>query len=207
MKCPKCSYVSFDYNKVCPKCDKDIAAERERMNLLSYRPNPPSLLGALIGENDEATGVQIEMPGGSGAVQQERGISPEDSQVIEAMEVAFKDSQEIDIQLEPTPGQEAEESLEEVDLSGLDPETMETEIQAAEPDIDLSLDETAEELSIDFEDSETGTPAEQAVEEEITLVMDDLEPSSLEGKDEGLSLDLESLDLDLEPEEPDDKSS
>ena len=53
MKCPKCGYISFDYNDSCPKCNKDISAEREKMNLPSYAPNPPSLLTALTGEGDE----------------------------------------------------------------------------------------------------------------------------------------------------------
>ena len=50
MKCPKCNYVSFDYNQVCPKCNKDISTEQQRMNLPDYRPSPLSLLGALTGE-------------------------------------------------------------------------------------------------------------------------------------------------------------
>ncbi len=54
MKCPKCGYISFDYNQVCPKCDKDIANEQSKLNLPSFRPNPPSLLGILTGEADES---------------------------------------------------------------------------------------------------------------------------------------------------------
>ena len=51
MKCPKCSYISFDYNEICPKCNKDISGEREKMNLPKFRPNPPFLLGSLVGES------------------------------------------------------------------------------------------------------------------------------------------------------------
>ncbi|MDY6972010.1 MAG: hypothetical protein SV775_06750, partial [Thermodesulfobacteriota bacterium] len=207
MKCPKCSYVSFDYNKVCPKCEKDIAAEMERINFLSFRPNPPFLLSALIGETGEASTIQIEISGDSSGVPPEEGISPEDSQVIEPMEIAFEDSQEIDVQLGPTSGREAEESLEDVDLSDLAPETVETELQLDEPGIDLSLDETSEELSIGFEKTESGGPADQAVEEEITLELDDLEPFSSaspdlsetavlepsEQEDDGVSLELDGL--------------
>jgi hypothetical protein len=50
MKCPKCSYVSFDYNLTCPKCDKDISSEQEKLHLPAFRPDPPFLLGALTGE-------------------------------------------------------------------------------------------------------------------------------------------------------------
>jgi len=54
MKCPKCDYISFDDNQVCPKCNRDISSERARMNLPSYRSNPPSLLGTLFGKTQES---------------------------------------------------------------------------------------------------------------------------------------------------------
>jgi len=56
MKCPKCGYVSFDYNELCPKCDEDIRAERTKLNLSDYRSDPPFLLGALTGEMNESEG-------------------------------------------------------------------------------------------------------------------------------------------------------
>ncbi len=48
MKCPKCNYISFDSNLICPKCNKDISIEREKINLPSFKPNPPFLLGSLV---------------------------------------------------------------------------------------------------------------------------------------------------------------
>lgn len=48
MKCPKCNYISFDFNKACPSCDRDISAERDKLNLPHYRPSPPFLLGSVI---------------------------------------------------------------------------------------------------------------------------------------------------------------
>lgn len=56
MKCPKCGYVSFDYNESCPKCDEDIRAERTKLNLSDYRSDPPFLLGALTGQINESEG-------------------------------------------------------------------------------------------------------------------------------------------------------
>jgi hypothetical protein len=53
MKCPKCGYVSFDYNLSCPKCGKDISSEQERLNLPAFKPNPLSLLGTMTGEAGE----------------------------------------------------------------------------------------------------------------------------------------------------------
>ena len=54
MKCPKCGYVSFDYNESCPKCDEDIRTERTKLNLSDYRADPPFLLGALTGGVNES---------------------------------------------------------------------------------------------------------------------------------------------------------
>jgi len=48
MKCPKCGYITFDYAKTCPKCNKDIVTERERLNLPAFAPAPLSLLDTLI---------------------------------------------------------------------------------------------------------------------------------------------------------------
>jgi len=60
MKCPKCDYVSFDYNRSCPKCGSGLSAEREKLNFPSYRPNPPFVLGALLGD-DETPGDDTSM--------------------------------------------------------------------------------------------------------------------------------------------------
>jgi hypothetical protein len=50
MKCPKCSYISFDYNERCPKCNKDLAPEQRKRNLVAFKHNPPFFLGSLTGE-------------------------------------------------------------------------------------------------------------------------------------------------------------
>jgi hypothetical protein len=55
MRCPKCGYISFDYNKFCPKCNKDISDEQAKLNLHNYRHNAPSLLGMLVGAGDESS--------------------------------------------------------------------------------------------------------------------------------------------------------
>ena len=56
MKCPKCGYISFDYNQVCPKCSKDITAEQAMLNLPAFRPDTPFLLEMLVGEGDVSDG-------------------------------------------------------------------------------------------------------------------------------------------------------
>ena len=104
MKCPKCGYISFDYNEVCPKCNKNIAALRDKMSLPSYKAAPLSMLKALTGEaSDLDADISVQVSEDTASVlEEEEGLSLEDSQAIEAMEKTFKDSQEFDMQLETT---------------------------------------------------------------------------------------------------------
>jgi hypothetical protein len=203
MKCPKCGYISFDYNDSCPKCNKDISAEREKMNLPSYAPNPPSLLGALTGEGGEPEfDLKIESAESmESSIEQEISLSPEDSQAIEAMEEAFKDSQELEIELDTGHEDKEEKPREEVELSGLAPEITDAAIpdedrpsDLVEPspedsDIDLLAEVKAGgemvgfEKEISLEDSDIGLPDEvRAGGEEIAPEKD----ISLEDSETGL---------------------
>jgi hypothetical protein len=104
MKCPKCGYISFDHNEVCPKCNKNIAALRDKMSLPPYKATPPAMLKSLTGEaNDSNADVSVQVSEDTASLlEEEEGLSLEDSQAIEAMEKTFKDSQEFDMQLETT---------------------------------------------------------------------------------------------------------
>jgi len=197
MKCPKCGYISFDYNVACPKCNKDITSERGRMGLPSYRPATPSLLGALTGEaNESSIGLEVPRSGGTSELEQEMGLSFEDSQAIEAMEVAFEDSQDLEIELEAAPEPKLEESSGAIDLSNL---PQETDLR------DLPLEESAEDLSLDleglaFEDA-GADHTEQDEGDEFVLEPDPAYSGGSGTKEpaEGLSLDLEDLTFDEEP--------
>ncbi|MBW1797525.1 MAG: hypothetical protein JRJ21_03760 [Deltaproteobacteria bacterium] len=193
MKCPKCTYISFDYNQVCPKCSKDIGAEQRKLNLPGFRPDPPSLLGALTGEvGDSHVGLNMDGSGGIFSEGQETAFSPEDSQTIEAMEEAFEDSQGLDMQIEATPEPgihfPAEEGVEEVSP---DMEDLVLDVDEASP----KADEAAEEeiVSLDFDDL-SGDETEIAFDEELTegAAISDLELG--EGEDE-ISLEPEALSL------------
>ena len=92
MKCPKCGYISFDYNQVCPKCNKDITAEQERLNIAAFRPNPPSLLAALIGDAGESQANMQDSGAYPGNEGHEADLSFDDSGAFDSGEVAFDDS-------------------------------------------------------------------------------------------------------------------
>jgi len=149
MKCPRCGYISFDHNEVCPKCKKNIAAERDKLNLPDYRPAPPPVLGALIGEADDYGAGDGNHESG---FEQDVGLSAEDSQAIEAMEQTFKDSQDFELQLETVLDEEGEESPGNIDLSDVTSRSASAEIQSRETTLNLAPEEDAEELSLDIED-------------------------------------------------------
>lgn len=136
MKCPKCGYISFDYNEVCPKCNKNIAALRDKMSLPSYKAAPLSMLKALTGEaSDTDADISVQVSDDTTSVlEEEEGLSLEDSQAIEAMEKTFKDSQEFDMQLETTLDEVWDETPKEdaADLS-LDIEDLAIEDARFEP--------------------------------------------------------------------------
>ena len=137
MRCPKCGYISFDYNQTCPKCNKDITAEVAKLNLPSYKPNPPSLLGALTGDvNETNIGILKETSTGIGAIADGAEVSLDDSSEIDTGEMVFDEGQDLDVSLQP----------EELDVS-LQPggTEEETEIREDQEEISLDLDETSAE--------------------------------------------------------------
>ena len=190
MKCPKCSYVSFDYNLICPKCERDISSEQEKLHLPSFRPDPPSLLGALIGEaNDSRT----DMAGGSAEIDLARDAEislDEESSHFDSGEVAVPDSRDFDLGLDDIsfddgPGLSAGDSGESAadDILGSDLDTEE-----AIADLELG----------GLESKETGpdTGGLELRDSEITASLEDgLSLDLGEASDEEDSLDIGELDL------------
>ena len=190
MKCPKCNYVSFDYNQVCPKCNKDVSAEQLRMNLPAYRPSPLSLLGALTGESGQS----------------------EDS--------VFDEGQNLDMDFEISGNEEAEKLEEPTlsdDLLETNLLDEEEEIEPLEPLSDFEEEEgekiSPESVEISLEDSDRTLALSDTgeMEELISLDPDELpleEPEleqealaeSVPAKERELGIDLEDLSLDeIEP--------
>jgi hypothetical protein len=213
MKCPKCGYISFDSNDVCPKCKKNIAAERDHMNLPAFRAMPPSMLGGLVGEeNDADVDVKIQESDDTSGMELDVSLSPEDSQAIEAMEQTFKDSQDFEIQLETALEEEGdvEAEPETVAMPGIRRETPEPKLQSRNKAMTSGREDDIEEISLDLEDlpsedfeidlkqTESGADKEGAPEpahsasgsggiEETA----DLEPPEMD--DEGIFFDLDEL--------------
>ena len=204
MKCPKCGYISFDFNQVCPKCNKDISNHRDKMNFVAFRPSPPSLLGALTGEtSDSGMGFAMDTPEALDLGGGKAAFSAEDSQAIEAMEEAFLDSQSLEAQIEATP--EPGVHFPEEAAGKTSPDLEDLIIDSEEPSAVQPGDDMEEDaVSLDLEDlagDETELLVDEALEEEESVVSLDLEetnggdPPEVEAD---LSLDLESLSIEEE---------
>jgi hypothetical protein len=217
MKCPKCGYISFDYNEVCPKCNKNIAALRDKMSLPAYKAAPLSMLQSLTGEgSDSDADISVQVSEDTASIlEEEEGLSLEDSQAIAAMEKTFKDSQEFDIQLETTLDEVWDEKPKEdaSDLS-LDIE----DLPAEDVRLDAAQTEDAAEIETIFDSdllpSEGGDLEKTALfepveadEETAGFHLDDLSQSESglisevkpqEKAEDDVPIDLEDLALSLE---------
>jgi hypothetical protein len=182
MKCPKCGYISFDSNQVCPKCNKDISAEQAKLNLPAFKPDPPALLGALIGEPDES---DIDLDHTVDGEVSDEGIGIADEEVAGGEEAGFDDSDELEITLEPDEVGD-EEMIEPLDepLIAADPEGP---IAGAADSLDDSLSD------FEFESSaEEETVAETAESRAELTKSDELEPDvPAAAKKENLTLDVD----------------
>jgi hypothetical protein len=195
MKCPKCSYISYDYNLICPKCDKDISSEQEKLHLPAFRPDPPFLLGALTGEAEEShiagarDSSEIAMSHG-----EEVGFDDESSH-FDSGEVSMPESEEFELGSE-------EISLDDTDGLSLDSGNRPARGKSEPNDIlgmDLDTEDAIAELNLggpgEYElGSDTGeleienSAREDAADDELSLDLG-------EGPENEGSLDLESLDL------------
>jgi hypothetical protein len=206
MKCPKCGYISFDFNRVCPKCSKDVGAEQAKLNIPSFRPEAPSLLGALIGEADESgVGVGIGTSTGIDTGEHGMGVDFEDSGAVDTGEVGFGDSlemDEMDISFES-----AEESVSGFDSGEHEPSAAETEVPVEESVTDFDLESDEEEITMETGDiseeeaeaERIATPEPGIEEEELGIDLDDvsLDDSGLaQALEEEGAVDLDDLKID-----------
>lgn len=172
MKCPKCSYVSFDYNLTCPKCERDISGEQEKLHLPPFRPEPPSLLGALTGEAGDSRAVEA---GASSDIDLARDAEisfDEESSHFDSGEITIPGSNDFElgseeISFDDTSGLsldsgpdavddilgskvDTEEAIADLELGGLESEETELDTGELELEDSESADSPEDDLSLDL---------------------------------------------------------
>ncbi len=220
MKCPKCGYISFDYNQVCPKCNKDIGSEQKKLNLPPFKPDPPYLLEALTGAASASrigleAGTYVESP----EMEPVMGVAMDDTGVMEKATVFGKNDEEFEMgvedQVREPDAMESGDSIE-TDISAVDLSEIEMEVEGEEQD-SLTLDlkdlpdeaETTGQPPIPTEDVGDGTvaisgltianeniPSETSLgsppDEEISIDLDEVSDESLEA---AMALEQEDAEL------------
>jgi len=212
MKCPKCGFISFDYNETCPKCKKDISGERKKMHHVPFRPDVPFLIGALIGEtSDSQSKLKILEP---------LSPTPLDSGVFDMESVSGEESFEIDLGSSPEPAainegflpvedEDITLGLEDLDLDKDDvldesgapptftsPDSTEEKTLSEPPSLDedtLSI-ELADLLEIE---PESESEDEYVNEEALTIEVESAKTEPEESPDE-----IKEFEITPEPEEP-----
>jgi len=61
MKCPKCGYISFDFNEKCPNCNRELKEVREKLSLFSFKTSPVDWLTEEEAASKEFTKEEIEL--------------------------------------------------------------------------------------------------------------------------------------------------
>lgn len=194
MKCPKCSYVSFDYNLTCPKCDKDISSEQEKLHLQAFRPDPPQLLGALTGEINDTHGSSAR--GSSEISMSDAEVTFDDESThFDSGEVAISDSGDFELgseelSLEDTSGLSLNSGAPSSRGKGRGGDILGPDLDTEDAIADLDLGAPAEdELGSETGELEIGEPlAAASAGEELELDLED-------GPEDESSLDLGALDL------------
>lgn len=182
MKCPKCNFISFDYNQVCPKCGKDLSGERDLMNFPSYKPMPLSLLGVLTGNGESASvDAPMEQSGAS-------GVHGADTQELLISLDTLSDENQEPIQFEPEPSSTVPEA------------EIEKGTKEADEEFTISLDEFSDEDQdlIQFEPEPSLTSPELKIEEGAETTDEEFAISLDDGSDEGTEIVL----FDTERETP-----
>ncbi len=198
MKCPKCGYVSFDYNLSCPKCGKDISSEQEKLNLPAFKPNPLSLLGALTGQAG-GSGAELSVADSTPVgFTREAVQSFDDSTVMDAGRASLERSEELDLSLEADDGKPGKDTGEfELDTGGKSLSDLDLDDSGSD---ELSLESDSLTLEQGTVDRETvlGAGQETAAmekQEENEIDLGSLELSPEEGTEEGGQIELKLDDL------------
>ena len=101
MRCPKCGYISFDYNTACPKCNKDISAEQKKLNLPSFMPEPLPFLVALVGGGGESQmGLAMEGIADTLRLDHLPEVSITEPKDLNAKTLAREEGEEMEIELQ-----------------------------------------------------------------------------------------------------------
>ena len=194
MRCPKCGYVSFDHNESCPKCNKNLSPERQRLNLITFAPDPPYLLGGLLGEVNES-GMHLHSAG-SGAfnVLQEELEFESETEEMEVSATGASEETEIEVELDSITDEEEILTGEGYGFDTTEADTITTTGTMDSPQEELEGLEAGDSLSLELDTGDTSM-AEQGA----SPAGEEPEPLVFEMEDITLEETMAEEEFDLEP--------
>ena len=163
MRCPKCGYISFDHNQICPKCNKDISDEQAKLNLPTYKSSPPALLGMLVGAGDESN-VGFTLDSDAALRNSGMGLDFEEaSSMLGSSNIDFGEGdQDLEISLNNDTG---EFELPEISMNSQSGDTADIDLSSEDEELSLDMDEvsfkdsddTADDLGLDLGEVSMGS--------------------------------------------------
>ncbi len=211
MKCPKCNYTSFDHHEACPKCQRDLAAAKEKMYFFSYVSSPPILIGI------------ADLPDSRTVV---RDSSMNDV-MDETMTLDFAEGIEGQAGADSASSGEAADELsldfddfafEDNDTLSPQPEAKVTKDKTEDADLDFSFTDEPDEITLSVDEPQVKTAPPAVSEEDKTLEgeidfdfdlgLDEDEPSESTAKaktsEEDITISPFDMDLSSDEEEKED---
>jgi len=178
MRCPKCSFVSFDLLESCVKCGKNISEAATELEGTVVAVEAPSFLRA------SGVGTSQDVPEETAGLDSEEALDLGAEGEEESMDFSFDDE----------PSVEASSEEVEMDFSGVATEEADVEMDlGAEDTPDLDLGSGDEEV-IGISDL---APAEEELEVAVEEVEEELETV---GAGQGLGdLQVDGIDLESTP--------
>ena len=202
MRCPQCSYISFDQQDHCLKCSSDLSAIAEELKGTGLNVEPPFFLGGVLGEPEVATETaeasfedeavdlgDLDIDSLSADAEMGADLGDETDFGLATSSLAV-DEDEADL---PSLG------LEDIDVADLMP-SVDDEVPGLDLDLDLDDDVEAEGGIALESESEPESEPEPETESEVEL---SLEPEADLSLDEEVVTEVgEEIEfsLDAEPE-------
>ena len=147
MKCPKCGYISFDFNEKCPNCSRDLKEIREKLILFPFKPSAVDWLSQeepevqeaqQPSEKEEIELEQISLDSFTEEQQEAKEEIKEDEGEIELEPVELKSLEEQiqkkkqELIQEIQEKKEEEEEKGEIELEPIELENLEIELEEDE---------------------------------------------------------------------------
>ncbi len=139
MKCPKCGFISFDFNDRCPKCNRELKDIRDTLILFPFKPNPinwleieelePEQEPQIAEEKEEIELEQVSLD--SLVEEKEEELSQEEalSEEEEEIEIEPVDLKSLEQEIEKARKESKEKEKEEIELEPIDLENLEIELE------------------------------------------------------------------------------